>query len=450
MKWGMPSRSPRPGKTLECTRQPSLGGRDGTLQGQGLMASGALPAPSLGLPLLKRGWPAVRAWSGRSLLVAAEDAPEQDPQTEGALAWARRGRLPGRDDPNFFRSLPSAQWMRSVGARRGGRSPRTQLGTAPLSVRLPWTRSTPKPWQQIRHLQGQPTDTRVVAVGGLRNDSQGKKYPGAPLTVRLPDPRDLLFGATRVSSSLPRRRATPPPLSEPDWKPGWKRRPHPSAKQAWTLRPLPGTFSVKENSEESVGSGGEQRQQSGFETRSQGGRGELEPQKRPRRRPGEPRGLRSLAACGSAWRLWASRRSRLSAKPLFPGVVGLGAAPGGPTMASRGFSWSSGHLNEDNARFLLLAALIVLYLLGGAAVFSALELAHERQAKQRWEERLANFSRGHNLSRDELRGFLRHYEEATRAGIRVDNARPRWDFAGAFYFVGTVVSTIGKCPGRTR
>ncbi|EHH28105.1 potassium channel subfamily K member 13 [Macaca nemestrina] len=112
-------------------------------------------------------------------------------------------------------------------------------------------------------------------------------------------------------------------------------------------------------------------------------------------------------------------------------------------MAGRGFSWGPGHLNEDNARFLLLAALIVLYLLGGAAVFSALELAHERQAKQRWEERLANFSRGHNLSRDELRGFLRHYEEATRAGIRVDNVRPRWDFTGAFYFVGTVVSTIG-------
>ncbi|XP_033622622.1 potassium channel subfamily K member 13, partial [Fukomys damarensis] len=82
-------------------------------------------------------------------------------------------------------------------------------------------------------------------------------------------------------------------------------------------------------------------------------------------------------------------------------------------------------------------------LLGGAAVFSALELAHERQAKQRWEERLANFSRSHNLSREELRGFLRHYEEATRAGIRMDNVRPRWDFTGAFYFVGTVVSTIG-------
>lgn len=113
-------------------------------------------------------------------------------------------------------------------------------------------------------------------------------------------------------------------------------------------------------------------------------------------------------------------------------------------MAGRGCGCGPGPLNEDNARFLLLAALIVLYLLGGAAVFSALELAHERQAKQRWEERLANFSRRHNLSRDELRGFLRHYEEATEAGIRVANARPRWDFTGAFYFVGTVVSTIGK------
>lgn len=115
-------------------------------------------------------------------------------------------------------------------------------------------------------------------------------------------------------------------------------------------------------------------------------------------------------------------------------------------MAGRGCGCGcgSGHLNEDNARFLLLAALIVLYLLGGAAVFSALELAHELQAKQRWEERLANFSRRHGLSRDELRDFLRHYEEATEAGIRVDSARQRWDFTGAFYFVGTVVSTIGE------
>uniref|UniRef100_A0A8C6DH18 Potassium two pore domain channel subfamily K member 13 n=1 Tax=Moschus moschiferus TaxID=68415 RepID=A0A8C6DH18_MOSMO len=114
-------------------------------------------------------------------------------------------------------------------------------------------------------------------------------------------------------------------------------------------------------------------------------------------------------------------------------------------MAGRGSGggYGPGRANEDNARFLLLGALLALYLLGGAAVFSALERPHERQARQRWEERLAGFGRRHNLSRDALRGFLRHFEEAAAAGVRVDGARPRWDFPGAFYFVGTVVSTIG-------
>uniref|UniRef100_A0A8D0L8M7 Potassium channel subfamily K member 13 n=1 Tax=Sphenodon punctatus TaxID=8508 RepID=A0A8D0L8M7_SPHPU len=105
---------------------------------------------------------------------------------------------------------------------------------------------------------------------------------------------------------------------------------------------------------------------------------------------------------------------------------------------------SLGHLNEDNARFLLLAVLIVLYMLCGAAVFSAIELPTERRAKERWEESFANFTQRHNLSRAELQGFLRQYEEANVAGIRVDDIRPRWDFTGAFYFVGTVVSTIGR------
>lgn len=114
-------------------------------------------------------------------------------------------------------------------------------------------------------------------------------------------------------------------------------------------------------------------------------------------------------------------------------------------MACRGGCCSSaGRLNADNARFLLLAVLIVLYMLCGAAVFSAIELPTEREAKERWEERLENFTRRHNLSRAELRHFLREYEEASVAGIRVDDIRPRWDFTGAFYFVGTVVSTIGE------
>ncbi|XP_029110134.1 potassium channel subfamily K member 12 isoform X1 [Scleropages formosus] len=101
------------------------------------------------------------------------------------------------------------------------------------------------------------------------------------------------------------------------------------------------------------------------------------------------------------------------------------------------------HINEDNGRFLLLALLIVLYLLCGAAVFSAIERPSELRAHGRWNRTLFNFSETFNISLQDLNSFLREYETAIAAGIRADSIRPRWDFTGAFYFVGTVVSTIG-------
>lgn len=101
------------------------------------------------------------------------------------------------------------------------------------------------------------------------------------------------------------------------------------------------------------------------------------------------------------------------------------------------------HLNEDNGRFVLLALLIVVYLLCGAAVFSAIERPSEVRAHGRWNGTLLNFSETFNISLQELNSFLREYEAAIAAGIRADALRPRWDFTGAFYFVGTVVSTIG-------
>lgn len=108
-----------------------------------------------------------------------------------------------------------------------------------------------------------------------------------------------------------------------------------------------------------------------------------------------------------------------------------------------------GPVNEDNARFIMLMLFIVLYLLCGAAVFSALERPMEKQAKERWAQRFELFSQKYNLNRSDLEKFLRHYEEANMAGIRVDTLRPRWDFTGAFYFVGTVVSTIGEEESNT-
>ena len=101
-------------------------------------------------------------------------------------------------------------------------------------------------------------------------------------------------------------------------------------------------------------------------------------------------------------------------------------------------------MNEDNARFCLLAGLILLYLLCGAAIFSALEHPFEMRARRLWKQQLENFTQRYRVNLGALHTLLRQYEEANGAGIRVDTLRPRWDFSGAFYFVGTVVSTIGK------
>ncbi|XP_075056845.1 potassium channel subfamily K member 12 isoform X1 [Mixophyes fleayi] len=100
-------------------------------------------------------------------------------------------------------------------------------------------------------------------------------------------------------------------------------------------------------------------------------------------------------------------------------------------------------LNEDNGRFLLLAIFIVLYLIAGATIFSTIERPSETVAHDRWDRILKNFSQSFNIGIPELRSFLRDYETAMAAGIRADALRPRWDFTGALYFVGTVVSTIG-------
>lgn len=101
-------------------------------------------------------------------------------------------------------------------------------------------------------------------------------------------------------------------------------------------------------------------------------------------------------------------------------------------------------MNEDNARFCLLAGLILLYLLCGAAIFSALEYPFELRARHLWKQQLENFTQQYRVNLGALHTLLRQYEDANGAGIRVDTLRPRWDFSGAFYFVGTVVSTIGE------
>lgn len=153
-----------------------------------------------------------------------------------------------------------------------------------------------------------------------------------------------------------------------------------------------------------------------------------------------------------------------------PGAMGYGA-PSAPFL-----------LTEDNARFLLLAIVLLLYMLAGAVIFQYLEAdAETKMARDFWRV-YADFRRHYchllqnqqsvansatpsataassanssasaeqqHSQQDDLEDgmervhqLLYAYGNATTAGII--HKRKRWDFAGSFHFVGTIVSTIGK------
>ncbi len=102
------------------------------------------------------------------------------------------------------------------------------------------------------------------------------------------------------------------------------------------------------------------------------------------------------------------------------------------------------HLREDNARFVLLAIVMTMYMVSGATVFMFLEKDNEIVERNRYYHILETFLRNNpDVNKTQLEILLNEHGEAVSAGF-LREKRLRWDFAGSFYFVGTVVSTIGK------
>ncbi|OWF45696.1 potassium channel subfamily K member 12-like [Mizuhopecten yessoensis] len=101
------------------------------------------------------------------------------------------------------------------------------------------------------------------------------------------------------------------------------------------------------------------------------------------------------------------------------------------------------HLREDNARFILLFVVLGIYMITGAILFMILEQDNEVLEKQVYTDRLNSFLRAYpSINRTDFDAILKVHAEAESAGF-AGTKRPRWDFPGSFYFVGTVVSTIG-------
>ncbi|KAK7084811.1 Potassium channel subfamily K member 12, partial [Halocaridina rubra] len=109
--------------------------------------------------------------------------------------------------------------------------------------------------------------------------------------------------------------------------------------------------------------------------------------------------------------------------------------------------WNSFALKEDNARFFLLALVLLLYMVTGALIFQAFEERFELGERQRhrtaFNKSLQMIQGGiahQNLTLQQVEQLLYIWGNMTGGGYF--SGRRKWDFAGSFHFVYTVVSTI--------
>lgn len=96
-------------------------------------------------------------------------------------------------------------------------------------------------------------------------------------------------------------------------------------------------------------------------------------------------------------------------------------------------------LKKQTVRILTLVTGTFVYLLIGAAVFDAVESESELIEKAALKEQEGDFKRQYNMS-DEVVEKLRILFRKAELHL----AGTQWEFAGAFYFALSVITTIGK------
>ncbi|XP_023440800.2 potassium channel subfamily K member 4 [Dasypus novemcinctus] len=99
---------------------------------------------------------------------------------------------------------------------------------------------------------------------------------------------------------------------------------------------------------------------------------------------------------------------------------------------------------------LALLALVLLYLVSGALVFQALEQPHEQQAQRALREVREKFLRAYPCVHDQALGdFIKEVADALGGGADPEtnstsnSSRSAWDLGSAFFFSGTIITTIG-------
>lgn len=100
-------------------------------------------------------------------------------------------------------------------------------------------------------------------------------------------------------------------------------------------------------------------------------------------------------------------------------------------------------MREDTVQLLVLTVFLLLYMVVGAGIFTALELQNENRIKAYYNHMFNSFAKENNLSDTAVVELLSKHKEACLLGVGLDEIN-RWDFVGSFFFTGTVLTTIGE------
>ena len=101
------------------------------------------------------------------------------------------------------------------------------------------------------------------------------------------------------------------------------------------------------------------------------------------------------------------------------------------------------NIKEEIIQLLVLATFLMIYMLLGAAIFSALESENEKTLMAKYHAIFRKFEVENNVTSVAMQKLIAVHQEACLLGVSPDDVQ-KWDYAGAFYFVGTVITTIGK------
>lgn len=106
-------------------------------------------------------------------------------------------------------------------------------------------------------------------------------------------------------------------------------------------------------------------------------------------------------------------------------------------------------LSGSTKKLFIRVVLFLLYIVLGAAIFVALEKnkeALERKKAKDFVNRTVRVDVSFNNSED-LKKFLLRFQHALHYGYNIESKNFRgekWTYLNAFYFVGNIVTTIGK------